>query len=302
MDKLTPHQEVKLRECVGHPYVHLKAPAGAGKTFVALNCILTVLTGKPDPLTGKPATVLFAACNLALCLFVARWLCRRIKNTLLRASALRRLHIIFLPFEQGPQSLSVERGRIERTPVGMQVRKPIHDGESSGAHNSRPGGGRQRDYSLVVIDEAHHVFSHHSAAMAKYIPVSTDKMLLSDINQATKAGINWPEGDAKEVLLTEVVRSSKRIVAGSDAFQLAVDEVTSHHAAEGPPLKAFIFDRPDTSTEGMSALYMAYAEHIIKALEHTMKLIGEISLHDRVAVIEQLVDVVSSWGHHHVHQ
>ena len=81
------------------------------------------------------------------------------------------------------------------------------------------------------------------------------------------------------------MRSSRRIVAGSDAFQLAVDEVTSHHAAEEPPLKAFIFDRPDTSTEGMSALYMAYAEHIIKALEHTMKLIGEISLHDRVAVV-----------------
>ena len=46
LDKLTPQQEEKLRECTGS-YVHVKAPAGAGKTFVALSHMLdTLLTNR----------------------------------------------------------------------------------------------------------------------------------------------------------------------------------------------------------------------------------------------------------------
>ena len=43
MDALTPHQLQKMQECLAAQYVHLQAPAGAGKTFVALNRLLELL-------------------------------------------------------------------------------------------------------------------------------------------------------------------------------------------------------------------------------------------------------------------
>ena len=46
LDKLTPHQRASLQQCRASPYVHLAAPAGAGKTFVALNRIREVPTAR----------------------------------------------------------------------------------------------------------------------------------------------------------------------------------------------------------------------------------------------------------------
>lgn len=43
LDKLTPHQEDKLAECRSARRVHIHAPAGAGKTFVALYLMLEAL-------------------------------------------------------------------------------------------------------------------------------------------------------------------------------------------------------------------------------------------------------------------
>ena len=36
LKQLTPHQERKRAECRGRQHVHIRAPAGAGKTFVAM--------------------------------------------------------------------------------------------------------------------------------------------------------------------------------------------------------------------------------------------------------------------------
>ena len=76
MDKLTPHQLEKMQECLAADYVHLQAPAGAGKTFVALNRVLELLYKE------REARALFVARNAALCYFVIRWVCRRVRNTL----------------------------------------------------------------------------------------------------------------------------------------------------------------------------------------------------------------------------
>ena len=43
MQSLTPHQAEKLEECGQHENVHLMAPAGAGKTYVALHQLLWLL-------------------------------------------------------------------------------------------------------------------------------------------------------------------------------------------------------------------------------------------------------------------
>ena len=89
MDKLTSHQLEKMKECLNADYVHLQAPAGAGKTFVALNRVLELLYEE------KEARALFVARNAALCYFVIRWVCRRVRNTLQRLLMLQRLDVLF---------------------------------------------------------------------------------------------------------------------------------------------------------------------------------------------------------------
>ena len=48
LDKLTPHQTEKLRECLDHRLVEFKAAAGAGKTFVALHLMQQFLEQEQD--------------------------------------------------------------------------------------------------------------------------------------------------------------------------------------------------------------------------------------------------------------
>ena len=73
LEELTPHQEERLAECkqAGDVDIHVMAPAGAGKTFVALHLILRALETP-----GKDTRVLFIAKSPALCFFVAKWLAR----------------------------------------------------------------------------------------------------------------------------------------------------------------------------------------------------------------------------------
>jgi len=101
LDKLTPHQTVCLRAM--HPVAavgtmstsgcrgwHLKAAAGAGKTFVALHLMLETIDG------GSQA--LFVAANQALTVFVAKWLALRIKGYVKgfkkQCKLLARLHVM----------------------------------------------------------------------------------------------------------------------------------------------------------------------------------------------------------------
>jgi len=86
-----------------------------------------------------------------------------------------------------------------------------------------------------------------------------------------------------EVVLTEVVRSTQRIVAGASAFQLGDQKelTSSQHNATGPPLKTFVFDA-SSDTQGWTS---AYVEHTIKAIQHVSRSLGDLDLHDRIAII-----------------
>ena len=173
MDKLTPHQLLKLQECMKSGkdhYVHLQAPAGAGKTFVALNRLLELLHSE------REARVLFVARNAALCYFVVRWVCRRVRNTLQRLAMLRRLDVLFEPLSVGPQAAQLKKGRIQLVPcIAHEVQ-----------------------YSLVVVDEAHHIYKDRGMrdAVEKHVPASCRRMLLSDISQSSGSGrdIDYPKG------------------------------------------------------------------------------------------------------------
>eukprot|EP00966_Prymnesium_polylepis_P132481 3062737-Prymnesium_polylepis.2 len=48
LDKLTKHQETKLQACMKEDRVHLRAPAGGGKTFVALNRIVQLMADERE--------------------------------------------------------------------------------------------------------------------------------------------------------------------------------------------------------------------------------------------------------------
>jgi len=66
LNKLTKHQLKKLAACRGQPFVHLRAPAGAGKTFVAMFRIIDELED------GK--RVLYVCKNEALAYSLVKWL------------------------------------------------------------------------------------------------------------------------------------------------------------------------------------------------------------------------------------
>ena len=64
--------------------------------------------------------------------------------------------------------------------------------------------------------------------------------------------------------LSEVVRSTKRIVAGAAAFQLEAGrkaQTSTHSASAGPPLVARVF----TTSEGTDTI-VTYAKEVVEAL------------------------------------
>ena len=85
-------------------------------------------------------------------------------------------------------------------------------------------------------------------------------------------------------MLSEVVRSTKRIVSGAAAFQLEAGrkaETVTHTASTGPPLVARIF----RSVPG-DALAERYAREVVEALKAVRRQLADLDdLDDRVAVV-----------------
>ena len=69
---LTTHQQAKLQEMKGLTQIHLSAPAGAGKTFVAVQYVLDQLMASPS------ARVLYVAPSDSLGLHFVQWLSTRL--------------------------------------------------------------------------------------------------------------------------------------------------------------------------------------------------------------------------------
>ena len=266
LDQLTPHQEAKLAECrASVDDVHIQAPAGAGKTFVALHRILEMLKEKESE-----AIILFVARNPALCVFVAKWLNERLQKKhsgfgdRKREKKLARVHALFHPFSMGPRSAGIDRGRIAFK-------------TASEATASKP-------YSLLVVDEAHHLYRDDQmrVAIEDFVtPEATRRLLLSDISQSTLYAIPYPK-NMQVVTLEEVVRCSKRVVAGAMAFQVGGDKLLTkcHHDSAGPPLKSFLFDNAQGGD-----LYARYAVETVKALQFIMKTFPGLMLHGRLAIV-----------------
>jgi hypothetical protein len=99
-DKLTPHQRTKLEDVRNASCVLLLAPAGGGKTFIAIQRILEVLR------INAGARVLFVSKNTALALFVCKWLI--IASGWKAQFVTDRIDVLVAPFDSGLRHVKVE--------------------------------------------------------------------------------------------------------------------------------------------------------------------------------------------------
>jgi hypothetical protein len=281
LDQLTPHQEKKmgdaltlLRGDLTH-IVHLTAPAGAGKTFVAQQIVLDLLKD-----LSSEGIILFSARTVPLCLFFVKWLVKRFLNSRgevedeqMIQTILDRVQVLHAPYEQGPLAvkLNEEKGDIEFGNV--------------------PEGSKAQSILLVVEDEAHHTYGDPELKLQverqilRWAPCH--RLLLSDVSQSQStehAEIAYPEA-MKVVELTEVVRSTKRIITAANDFSLCGPKEkvpTCHHASEGPPLQTFLFDMQEEDEPRRDEMY---AEQTIAALQSVVTQFERLPLHDRLAII-----------------
>jgi hypothetical protein len=269
--RLTMHQREKLEAVRRASVAVLLAPAGGGKTFVAVQRVVQVLNEDPD------ATVLFVARNEALALFVCKWLVVASRKS--AEHVVERMHVLVAPFSSGQRCVRVEE-------LGGRRRLVFGDSRADAT-----------TYALIVVDEAHHLVGDSllRSELAELGAAESSFLFLGDASQAT-AAMRRPEEIARSLVelsqdqevvvatLSEVVRSTKRIVAGAAAFQLEAGrkaETSTHSASAGPPLVARVF----ATSEGDDAGEI-YAREVVEALTAIRRQLVDLEdLDDRVAVV-----------------
>ena len=136
--------------------------------------------------------------------------------------------------------------------------------------------------------QAHHIYDNLKSRLDIESIVergggATRRMLLSDISQSSNQAIEYPK-DMENVMLTEVVRCSKRIVMGATDFQLGQNiptwEVKCHHDSTGPPLEALLID----ANEGRDK-FEQYADTTVGEVAVLCAKFPTLNMNDRVAVV-----------------
>ena len=256
LQELTHHQKEKLRDISRLANVHLSAPAGAGKTFVAVQRVLDVL--------DSGAHVLYVAPTKELIHYFVYWIITRLGSrsdpealsTSSIQGILSRMLVLHKPYEVF-LSVVLEDGSIDLQPA-VDI----------------------RHFKLTVIDESHNIFRENESQGKLGHVEFGDMLLLSDESQSFAVADKFPR--MQRVKLTQVVRSAKRIVAGAAAFQSTAESVTSV-GTDGPPLKLFLFDASSFETD--LELVEEYARHVSDAFLHLVNAFRGISLHKRVALL-----------------
>ncbi|KAJ8610680.1 hypothetical protein CTAYLR_005662 [Chrysophaeum taylorii] len=191
-------------------------------------------------------SVLFVGRGRALVMMVSRWILSRGGT------------IEVLDLTRGRR---IERPRLENGRVETEACK------------------RCSSYDLVVVDEAHHVYSCSAAREEVEAIEASTLLLLSDASQAAKSPhVPFPSG-LTEVELTEVVRCSQRVAAGATAFQLGGDAKLATrcaHGFAGPPLKTLVFSS--------SSSKQTYATTVGRALQYLRDAFPGLELEGRVAL------------------
>ena len=257
--KLTKHQMDKFEEIQREksPRIHVKANAGSGKTFLAVNLVIETLK-ETEETKGQ---ILFIAPALQLCFYFVRWLGRRGKQEKLPLTELLQRIVIRTP-NRNFLKLAVEGRGLVATPALCST-----------------------EFALTVVDEAHDIYRDEILDSGFLEKVKTDRwLLLSNLSQSSDLTPKFPE-NMTEVRLTEVVRCTKRIVAGAAAFHGTPEdkEELASLCPDGPPLKTFLFEATD-ATSGESD-YATYVEQSVAAIRYIVHGYPGLSLHHRLALL-----------------
>jgi superfamily I DNA/RNA helicase len=299
--------------------VHVMGPAGSGKTFVALHLILQVLSG--DALAHILFVVKNTA--LAYYVAKWLWVRVSTKPGSRQEEVrqvLNRFHVLCgTALERA--SFSVEGGMLVRkevteVDVHLQLFLAAHPAKKETYQNAMQSGdtnvakqiseaahewavkegvSAEIVYSLVAVDEAHDLVDGAAEQIEKYTTIGSStphvpRLLLSDVSQASTVNVvssltakTGERGDIKEVVLTEVVRSSKRIVEGARAFQTNDDDEATvcPHNADGPPLKVMLLNRAQDD----AARVVQYVSKLVEVLMFLSEKFDGFDFHDRVAII-----------------
>eukprot|EP00438_Fugacium_kawagutii_P024358 Skav225969 [mRNA] locus=scaffold4916:6319:8613:- [translate_table: standard] len=253
---LTPHQEEKLKELFTTPdeHIHLMAPAGGGKTFVALRYVVKKLQ------TTTAGDIIYICPNQTLAFYFVRWLLMHMSGD----EWLKRMVVLRKPYKHFMR-VSIQNRRI--------ILEELRD-QPTGA-------------VLAIFDEAHEVLSidyiewRINNSLFHRIQAQ-QKMLLSDISQSRSLHVEYPKDpEVRRVTLTEVVRSTKRVVGGAASFGLQDSDATSCIGTTGPPLKTFLF----ATTENGQGLFGKFAGKTVEALLHLLQTYPSVRFEQDVAVI-----------------
>ena len=255
---LTPHQQKHLQDIQGWDEVHLSAPAGAGKTFVAVQRVVDVLT---DKMEEPPAHVLYVAPTVELLYHFIQWIVVRLASQAASRlvtdinQLLQRLVVLHSPYQDLLSPMLDEKDRC----VALKVAGSIDT------------------FALQVVDEGHTLFAEGVDQGILADLKSRRRLLLSDESQAATVSTRYPE--MHKASLTEVVRSTRQIVLGARSFRSDTGAVTST-GTDGPPLKSYLFDASDARSE-----FELYAQHVADAIAHVADAYPNISLHQRLALL-----------------
>ncbi len=260
--KPTEHQRKMLKEVNRSSNIHISAIAGAGKTFIAIKYVTDMLLNRSSGL------ILYVAPCESLCLFFVHWVARRVqgRSSLQEKfsiqSVLERIRVMSSPYKD-VMSVHVSSNRLEFQSISLSM---VED-----------------NFLLaIVVDEAHDIYRDGVDHAFLEDLQAERRILLSNISQSSAVQQSFPF--MPMVKLTEVVRSTQRIVAGAAAFLAATSEregITSLCTA-GPPLKTFIFmaDKEDQH-DAMNG----YITHTVKALQYLLRTYMGLRLHNRLALI-----------------
>lgn len=175
LEKLTPHQSRAFRKAQrrikamdgadGGRGVHIKASAGAGKTYIALHTIVSLLMQKD----ASNAPILFVAPSGSLAIVVFKWIYNRLCQRTDRRTAKRKLC----------------HGQQQRL---LALISPCQDSQVTSAITIEfaPCSEAPGSYRLLVMDEAHHLLIDEALnqCLKPVMASAVQLMLLSDISQA----------------------------------------------------------------------------------------------------------------------
>jgi hypothetical protein len=312
---MTPHQQVKYSECIKSGAVVpsqdtlVQGPAGSGKTFVGMHVLHHAVS------SDEGAHVLLVALNEALVYFTTKWLLLRIDEDV---RVLQRVHVLcgesmerkccvlndgLLTMNAVDESAQIEyrlvvvdeANHLDPDRAAAQINKYTKDAAAdaprlllsdvsqststsdtwSSTLLARGGKGESKKKRIQAKQqEIDNAIGAGDTAISTASYLALVRQLKSEKRELAQA-----QRPPKTVVLSQVVRSTQRLVAGTWAFQTSDSLAKCHHNSVGPALQAFLFE---ASTERRIAVC---AEKVLEALRSLLTTYPGLNLSDRVGIV-----------------